>query len=91
MIIMAFLNLVFSVLKVLFSWVNLPSMPVKMGEIVDTVMQMIHQGTSILFLFFDKDYVITCLTFSLAIYNFEYIYDALMWVLAKFPIGIKKN
>lgn len=88
---MAFLNLIFTVLKFLFSWLNLPDMPEKITSIIDGVIGYIIDGLPLLWVFFDKSVVSVCLVIALACTNFDKIYDLLMWILAKFPIGIRKN
>ena len=91
MILMAFFNLVFSVLKVLFSWLNLPDMPEKITGIADQIIQYMVDALPLLWVFFDKSVVTICLVVALACTNFDKVYDLLMWVLAKIPIGIRKN
>lgn len=91
MILLALFNLVFSVLKVLFAWLNLPDMPIAITSIVDQIIGYIVDALPLLWVFFDKSVVTVCLVIALACTNFDKIYDLLMWILAKIPIGIRKN
>lgn len=91
MILLALFRLVFTVLKVLFAWLNLPDMPVEITSVVDGVVGYIIDALPLIWLFFDKSVVAVCLVIAVACMEFEKIYDLLMWVLAKIPIGIRKN
>lgn len=91
MIFLSLMELLFGILKVLFSWLSLPDMPVEITEVVDTVITYIIDGLPIIWCFLDKRVTTVCLGISLACMNFEKIYDFLMWILSKLPIGIHKN
>jgi len=77
MILLSLLELLFGIIKVLFGW--------------DTVIAYIVDGLPIIWCFLDKNITLICLGISLAVMNFEKVYDFLMWILAKLPIGINKN
>lgn len=91
MILLALLNLLFAVLKVLFGWLNLPNLPESITSVVDGVIGYIIDALPLLWVFFDKPVVTACLVVALACVNFDKIYDLLMWILAKLPLGIHKN
>ncbi len=91
MILLGLLNVLFAVLKALFSWLSLPDMPQEITGVVDTVMGYVVDALPLLWVFFDKSVVTVCLVVALACTNFDKIYDLLMWILAKLPIGISKN
>lgn len=91
MILLALLKMLFAVLKVLFGWLSLPEMPSEITSVVDSVMQYIIDALPLLWVFFDKNVVTVCLVIALACANFDKVYDLLMWILAKLPIGIRKN
>lgn len=91
MIILALLKVIFAVLKILFSWLSLPPMPEEITNIVDGIVGHVIDALPVLWLFFDKKVVSVCLVVALACTNFDKIYDLLMWILAKIPIGIRKN
>lgn len=91
MIIMALLELLFGILKVLFGWLQLPDMPIEITSVIDEVKTYIIDALPIIWCFFDKKITTICLGISLACVNFEKIYYFLMWIIAKLPIGINKN
>ena len=91
MILLALLKVLFAVLKVLFSWLNLPDLPVEITSVVDTMIGYIVDALPLLWVFFDKNVVTVCLVVALACTNFDKVYDLLMWILAKLPLGIHKN
>ena len=91
MILLALLEVLFAVLKVLFSWLSLPDLPPEITSVIEEVMGYITDALPLLWVFFDKNVVTACLVIALACANFEKVYDLLMWILAKLPIGIKKN
>ena len=91
MILLALLKMLFAVLQVLFGWLNLPDMPVVITDVVGTMMGYIVDALPLLWVFFDKSVVTICLVVALACTNFDKVYDLLMWILAKLPLGIHKN
>lgn len=91
MILLALLEVLFLVLQALFSWLNLPEMPAEITSVVDQVVGYVVDALPLLWVFFDKNLVTVCLVVALACVNFDKVYDLLMWILAKLPIGIHKN
>lgn len=91
MILMGLFQVIFAVLKVLFSWLNLPGMPAEITSAVDGILSYVVDALPLLWLFFDRTVVGVCLVTALACSNFDKIYDLLMWILAKIPVGIRRN
>lgn len=91
MIVLALLRLIFEILKLLFSWLELPDMPLEITTYVDEIVIYVVDALPLIWCFVDKKLVTTCLVISLACMNFDKIYDFLMWIIAKIPIGIRKN
>lgn len=91
MILLGLLQVLFAVLKALFSWLSLPDMPDAITSVVDTIKDYIVDALPLLWVFFDKSVVTVCLVVALACVNFDKVYDLLMWILAKLPLGIHKN
>lgn len=91
MIIIGLLTAVFQLLQLLFSWMSLPDMPVEITSVVDGIMGYIVDALPLLWVFFDKKLVTVCLVIALACTNFDKVYDFIMWILAKLPIGIHKS
>ena len=91
MILLGLLKLIFELLKVLFGWLSLPDMPVEITSIIDSVIDYVIDALPVIWVFFDKSVVTVCFVIALACMNFEKVYDFLMWLLAKLPIGINKD
>lgn len=91
MILLALLEVLFLVLQALFSWLSLPNFPSEITTVVDNMVGYITDALPLIWLFFDKTVVGVCLVIALACANFDKIYDLLMWILAKLPLGISKN
>lgn len=91
MIILGLLRVIFTVLQALFSWLNIPDMPEGVTSVVDSVIGYIIDALPLIWVFLDKNVVGVCLVIAVACMEFEKIYDLLMWILAKLPIGIRKN
>lgn len=91
MIIYGILSVLLELVQFLFGWLDLPDLPETITQYIDMSVQHIVDGLPILWLFFDKSVVQACLVIALACMNFDKIYDFTMWILAKLPIGIKKN
>lgn len=87
MIILGLLELVFGILQVLFSWLNLPDMPEEITSIIDSVVEYVVDALPLIWCFLDKDVVTVCLVISLACMNFEKVYYFLMWILAKVKLS----
>ena len=91
MILLGLLQIIFELLKILFSWLSLPDMPEQITSIIDTVIQYVIDAMPIIWVFFDKSVVTVCFIIALACMNFEKVYDFLMWILAKLPIGVNRD
>lgn len=91
MIILGLLRVVFTLLQALFSWLSIPAMPEGITSVVGSVLGYITDALPLIWLFLDKGVVGVCLVVAVACMNFEKMYDMLMWILAKLPIGITKN
>lgn len=91
MIIYGLLVIILELLKVLFGWLNLPDMPPELVVYIDNALSLISDGLPILWCYFDKNVVQVCLVIALACVAFDKVYDFLMWILAKLPIGINKE
>lgn len=91
MILLGLLQIIFELLKILFSWLSLPDMPEQITSIIDSVIQYVIDAMPIIWVFFDKSVVTVCFVIALACMNFEKVYDFLMWILAKLPIGVNRD
>ena len=87
MILLGLLEVIFTVLQVLFSWLSLPDMPEEITSIVDTGIEYVVDALPIIWCFLDKKVVTVCLVVSLACMNFEKVYYFLMWIIAKLKLN----
>ncbi len=93
MILEAILNALKSLIKSVFSWVDIPSMS-DYGDGFETAVNFINQiletSQSLINLFLPWDIVRFGIPILLVVMNFEKLYQAVMWVLKKIPmLGIK--
>lgn len=90
MILEAILNLVVTLLKFCFGWINIPSFPEELTNSIDTFLNLIFDNLSLLG-FFVRPLTITLVIPTLIILlNFEDVYKLTMWIIKKIPfLGIK--
>lgn len=90
MIISALLNIVRSLIEILFGWVQLPAVPESITNVVDTLFTYMQQGIGILWIFVPQDLVKIILPLVIIIHNFDHLYHLGIWILKKIPmIGIE--
>lgn len=90
MIISALLNVVRSLIEILFGWVQLPAVPDTITTVVDTLFTYMQQGIGILWIFVPQDLVKIILPLVIIIHNFDHLYHLGIWILKKIPmIGIE--
>lgn len=90
MIISALLNIVKTLIQLLFGWVNLPQVPVEITSVVDSVFGYMEQGVGILWLFVPQGLVQVLLPLVIVVINFDHLYKLGIWILKKIPmLGIE--
>lgn len=90
MIVQALLDLISGLLKTLFGWINLPSLPVGVEDIINTTFSYMESGFGMVALFIDFNLVKILLPLVIVIVNFDKAYHLVMFVLRKIPfLGIK--
>lgn len=90
MIISALLNVVRSLIEILFGWIQLPAVPDTITTVVDTLFTYMQQGIGILWIFVPQDLVKIILPLVIIIHNFDHLYHLGIWILKKIPmIGIE--
>lgn len=90
MIIEALLDLLFNIFKLLTAMINIPQLPSKVMEILDTLFGYIQAGLSVLANFIDLDFALLLFGIVIAVDIGVSIYHFVMWVLKKIPmLGIK--
>jgi len=68
---------------------NIPAMPAWIDDSLDTVLNTVAQGVSILSYLYTPQIFIFILSTALVVLNFEQAYHAIMWVVRKLPIGVQ--
>ena len=90
MIIEGLFNLFYTLITVVFSWINLPSLPDGVLSVMDQIVNLLQGSLSILGFFVDIDYIKVLLPIVLIVVNFDKAYKLVMFVLRKIPfIGVK--
>lgn len=90
MILETVFNLFSSALKLIFGWINLPSLPADVETVLNQLFSYMESGMCFLFLFFNMSLVKLMLPFVLVVSNFEKVYKLVMYVLRKIPfLGIE--
>lgn len=89
MIIEALLNLIVGLVKLLLGWINLPDLPEPVTAALDTLFGYMGSALSLLWFFFDRNFVLACVPIVIALINFDKLYSFTMWIIRKLPIGIE--
>lgn len=85
MIIEGLLNLVFTLLKFVFSWLNLPAMPEGLTSSINTFFDLVFGNLSLLGFFIRPTTLTIVIPILIILINFERIYKFTMWILRKIP------
>lgn len=86
MILKLLLQLVLTLLEVVFGWVSFPAMPTIVTGIIDMLFEYMGKGMGIVFLFVSKELVLALLPVVLIVENFDKLYSVAMWILKKIPM-----
>lgn len=90
MILEAVFNLVSSMLKLVFGWINLPDMPETVTSIIDELFTLIGGSIGMMGIFIDLNMVKILLPVLLIVINFDEVWKFTMFILKKIPfLGIK--
>lgn len=87
MIIEALINLISAVFKVLFAWINLPSVPTEIVTSIDTYLDLVFNNLSFLGFFVRPITFRVIATSAIAIFTFSKLYKVTMWIYHKLPIS----
>jgi len=89
-IIETILNAFKTLLKTLFSWINIPSAGEEFNNAMAYFSDMLEVGKSLIDLFIPWNLVRFGLPLLIVVVNFEHIYHFVMWILKKIPmLGIE--
>lgn len=90
MIIKLLLDLLLSLLEIVFSWVNLPTFPDSFSSAITDLFYYIESGIGIVWLFIDRNIVLIVIPMVIVLDNFDKLYSMVMWILKKIPfLGVK--
>lgn len=87
MIFEGFVTVCSSLIKFLFSFVNLPSMPEAAATAFDTYFGYIFDNLDFLNFFLNVSTLKTVATIAIVLYSFEHIFKIIMWVIHKIPLA----
>ena len=90
MILQAVFDLVKSVIRVVFGWINLPDMPSAVTSVVDELFALLRGSVGMLGVFMDLSMLKILLPVLLIVINFEHVWKFTMFILRKIPfLGIE--
>ena len=90
MILEALLNLIKTLLNVVFGWISLPPFPVELTNSVDSFLRLIFDNLSLLGFFIRPLTLTIAIPVLIILLNFEQVYKLVMWIVRKIPfLGIK--
>ena len=85
MIIEALLNLIKLLLNVCFGWINLPDFPEALTNAINTVIEIVFQGVTLLGFFVRIETIQIVIPVLLFLINFDKVYKLTMFILRKIP------
>lgn len=90
MIIKGLLELIFSLLQVIFSPINIPALPDGIQDVLDEFVNWILSGYTILDIFVDMSVVKYLIPIVIVISNLDKVWSFIMFILRKIPfIGVE--
>lgn len=90
MITEAFFNLVFVILNGILNLLEiLPEFPETFVNSIDSYFNLIFSNISLLSFFVRIDTLKIIVPLFIAVYNFEYLYKFIMWIIRKVPLSIE--
>lgn len=89
MIFEAILNMVSTLLKLVFGWINLPDLPASITGLIDEFFGYIQGAMGLIGIFLDLDVVRVLLPILIVVINFEEVWKFVMFIVRKIPfLGI---
>ena len=85
MIIETLLNLLVTLIKFVFSWLNLPDFPEEFTSIVNDFLDLIFDNVSLLGFFIRPTTLQILIPALIVVLNFDKIYHFVMWIIRKIP------
>lgn len=78
-------DMIFSLLQIIFGWFSLPDLPAELMANINSFLDLIFQNLSLLGLFVRQQTILIIIPVVIAIIGFERIYMFVMWILKKIP------
>lgn len=85
MILETLINLLLSLIKFCFGWLNLPAFPTEFTDIINDFLDLIFNNVSLLGFFIRPATLQILVPALIVVLNFEKIYNFVMWILRKIP------
>ena len=85
MILESLINLLLSLIKFCFGWLNLPAFPEEFTSIVNDFLDLIFDNVSLLGFFIRPTTLQILIPALVVVTNFDKIYNFVMWILRKIP------
>lgn len=90
MIIKGIFELVYNLLELVLTPINIPALPGGIQSIADRLLSILTSSVGLLCLFVRSSTLKLLIPAVLIIINVEHIYDGIMWILKKLPfVGIE--
>lgn len=88
MIVETIINALFSLVQLIFGWIDLPDMPFAITSVVDELFSLFSGAIGLLGMFVDLSFVAVLIPVLIIIINFDKVYRLTMFILHKLPIGV---
>ena len=85
MILQSLINLLISLIKFCFSWLNIPAFPAEFTQIIDDFLDLIFDNVSLLGFFIRPTTLQILIPALIVVLNFDKVYHFVMWILKKIP------
>ena len=85
MIIESLINLLLSLIKFCFSWLNLPAFPEEFTDIIGDFLDLIFDNVSLLGFFIRPTTLQILIPALIVVLNFDKVYHFVMWIIRKIP------
>ena len=85
MILETILNLIMSLLQLVFGWINIPNLPDSLITNIDTFLNLLFDNVSLLGFFVRPSTLTLVIPILIILINFDQVYKFTMWLLRKIP------
>jgi hypothetical protein len=88
MIVEFVINTIVTLVKLIFGWINLPSLPSVITDAFSYVLSMVSDVSGLLHYIFSTPLFIAIVGVVVAVLAFDQLYHLTMWIVRKLPISI---